>query len=146
MLPFLRTFIPGRADHCSILQEAIIEEVSVYQTKNRRRSVKKIVDFIWTPKQEKSFQAIKKYITETVITGGDDQLQYHLATDASATGLGDLLFQVAGITPGTPMNKKLIDEAKIVMCMSYQLLSAGRRYHTTEREALAVLRSLEEVR
>lgn len=44
------------------------------------------------------------------------------------------------------MSSKLLSKVKYVMFMSYQLLDAETRYHTTERKAVAVLSAREECR
>lgn len=58
--------------------------------------------------------------------------QYHLATDASKTGLGGVLYQIIDL------------KEHIIMFLSYQLTEAQGQWHTTEREAFAVYKCLEE--
>lgn len=146
MLPYLKAHIPGRSDHCRIMNEAVLEEVEVYLINGRKRKRKQTVGFSWGSRQRRSFEAVKEAIISNAIAGGDINTQYHLATDASGTGIGAVLFQLPGISPGTIMSPSLLEKVKYVMFMSFQLLSPETRYHTTEREALAVLRALEECR
>lgn len=89
---------------------------------------------------------MKAYIAETIISRGDPKLEYHLATDTSRTGLVDVLFQFPGPPIGTVITKEHLDKVRYIIFISYRLIPAETRYHTTEREALAVLRSLEESR
>jgi len=52
-----------------------------------------------------------------------------------------------GEEPGTILSyPKLVDNVRLVQCISKKFLDVETRYHTTEREALAILRCLEEVR
>jgi len=39
-----------------------------------------------------------------------------------------------------------VDKVRLVQCISKKFLNAETRYHTTEREVLAIVRCLEEVR
>ena len=52
-----------------------------------------------------------------------------------------------GEEPGTILSSpKLVDKVRLVQCISKKFLNAETRYHTTEREVLAIVRCLEEVR
>ena len=51
-----------------------------------------------------------------------------------------------GEAPGTEALDKHKHSLRIVMFMSFKLEEAETRYHTTEREALAVVRCLAEVK
>ena len=148
MLPFLQTFVPGRADLSMIMKKAIIEEVQIFKVNGRKRTVKHSIGFEWGHEQQKAFEKAKQGILETVLSGGEDSVQYHLATDASNTGLGGYLFQLPTQPPDTKMDssEKMISAMKAVMFMSYQLLPAERNYFTTEKETLAALRCLDECR
>lgn len=48
--------------------------------------------------------------------------------------------------PGTQASKVTIKNERIVMYLSFALTAAESKYHTTEKEALAVLRCVEECR
>ena len=100
----------------------------------------------WKKKQDTSFTAIKTSIIENVVYGGDETQQYHLMTDASTYAIGGVLFQLPNIPAGTTMSVAMRKKRKIIMFISKWLLPAETRYSTTEREALAILRCLEEVR
>jgi hypothetical protein len=80
------------------------------------------------------------------MAGADQDLQFHLATNASDTAAGGCLFQVYGVLTGTTLTPKHRANEKIIMLMSFRFNDAETRYHTTEREALAVVRCLAEVR
>ncbi|KAJ5679602.1 hypothetical protein N7462_007846 [Penicillium macrosclerotiorum] len=138
VLPFLRTYIPGRTDLVRILKSAVI---SVGKGQNRR-----VIDFQWGRDQERAFQRIKYHIARVKLTGGDPTIQYHLATDASGQGLGGVLFQIADVPVGTRASRETSSKEQTVMYMSYALTDPETRYHTTEKEALAVLKCLEECR
>ena len=76
----------------------------------------------------------------------DPAVQYHLATDASKWCLGGVLFQLVDAPPGTEATHSYKEHICIIMFMSFRLEDAETRYDTTEREALAVVRCLAEVR
>jgi len=106
----------------------------------------KPVGFCWTQGQQDSFDHIKKAIIENAVYGGDEGRQYHLATDASNFALGGVPFQVLNHPPGTTISVRTRPDQRIIMFISKVFTPAERRYSTTEREALAVVRCLEEVR
>ena len=145
LTPFLRIFIPGRAEHVMTLKESYLEKVPVTEGSARYKYVEKAT-FDWGSEQSKSFQYIKQNISDNAMSGADSNLQYHVAADASKRALGACLFQLHGQSPGTEATDKLKSSVRIVMFMSFRLADAETRYHTTEREALAVVRSLAEVR
>lgn len=76
-----------------------------------------------------------KAVLEQSTTAGDDNLQFHLATDASNTGARGILFQIPGYPVGTSSSDETRASERIVIFMSSQLLPAETRYKTTEREA-----------
>jgi RNase H-like domain found in reverse transcriptase len=103
-------------------------------------------DWEWTEEQQESFDYIKRCVSEFAMSRADPELQYHLATDASKYGLGGVLFQLHGELAGTEAFPKHKKSERIVMFMSFRLSDAETRYTNTEREALAVVRCLAEVR
>ena len=78
--------------------------------------------------------------------GGDDSLEHHLMTDASSHTLGGVFFQLPGLPTGTSLTVSTRKKMKIIMFIWKRFLLAETRYSTTEREMLAVLRCLEEIR
>ncbi|GAQ40884.1 hypothetical protein BA78_7746 [Aspergillus niger] len=91
-LPFLRIYIPGRADLTKILRAAV-------QCEGKGQAKKK-TGYVWGPQQKEAFQRVKYWITRTGLAGGDPAKQYHLATDASNTGAMKSDSFVCHITPG----------------------------------------------
>ena len=146
MLPFLRNYIPGRADLTTVLRTAILEEVVKTKINGKTKTVRTDKGFKWEKKHQQAFERIKTAVIENACSGGQDDIQYHLCTDASSTGAGGVLFQLPSEPPGTIMSKDHLDKLKIVLFMSFQFTDVQRRYHTTERETLAVLKSLSECR
>jgi hypothetical protein len=136
-LPFLKVYIPGRADMIAILKQAVISE--------GKGAKRRVIDFIWTKVQQRVFNRIKSFFPRITLSGGDPHLQYHLATDASNTGLGGVLFQMSKWPIGTRTSRNTVEDETVIMFMSFALSDAETRYHTTEKEALAVLKCLEEV-
>jgi hypothetical protein len=129
LTPFLRRFIPGRAEHHRILSG----------------SKDKSAPFSWTPEKEASFLAIKHAIAENAMAAVDPSLQYHLAVDASKRATGGVLFQLHGIPAGTQAGPEH-RHAERILIISFKLADAESRYSNSEREALAVVRNLAEVR
>jgi len=153
MTIYLRQFIPGRAEHAHILKEAIIycalhdsEQNRSTQTTKWGKSVKVACGLKWGQEQESSFKAVKKAIVSNVVYGGDDSMQYHLMTDASLHPLGGVLFQLSNSPVGTNLTAATRPEMRIIMFISKRFRPAETRYSTTEREALAIIMCLEEVR
>jgi len=151
---FLRQFIPGRVKHGRILKEAVQYTDNSDGIMNRtwipngkRRHPKRVeCGMQWKGKQETAFTAVKMSIIGNVVYGDDETKQYHLMTDASTYAIGSVLFQLPNVAAGTNMSVTMRKEMKVIMFISKRLLSAETRYTTTEREALAILRYLEEVR
>ncbi|KAJ5559676.1 hypothetical protein N7513_002075 [Penicillium frequentans] len=137
-LPFLRVYIPGRADLTAIMKEAII---TIGKGKTKR-----VVDFRWGKPQQRAFDRVKKILLNIKLVGGDSKVQYHLATDASNCGLGGVLFQLEGHPVGTRASRSTLQDERVVMYLSFALTKTESNYHTTEKEALAVLRCVEECR
>lgn len=150
---YLRCFIPGRVEHARVLKEAaIFANVAGPNPKPDRGNKRKVrqvhlpIAFNWTEKQETSFIYLKSAIINNAVHGGDDNRQYHLATDASGYAIGGVLFQLIRSPPNTNATPATRSEQRIVIFISKQLAKPETRYSATEREALAVLRCLEEVR
>ena len=153
MTIFLRQWIPGRAEHARLLKKAIQNKFEVdgssptvtkYGKRERPRKIE--CGMKWGPEQEKSFRAIKQAIIENVVYGGDETTQYHLITDALSHAIGGVLFQLPNSPAGINISAATRKDIKVVMFISKRLSPTETRYSTTEREALAILRCLEEVR
>jgi hypothetical protein len=142
MLPYLKAYIPGRADLSNTMKTAIITEPVEEKNSRKRRTI----GFEWLPKHRAAFNIAKAAITNNVLSAGDSDMQYHLATDASNTGMGGYLFQLEGQPTGTRAAPELRKYEVPIMYMSFQFNTAQRNYHVTEREALAALTCLEECR
>ncbi len=100
----------------------------------------------WTDECETAFRTVIDAVTSRTLSGGDLKIQYHLATDASKTGQGGVLFPLP-TTPGQADACRIdTNEYDCVMFLSYQLTSAESNYHTTELEGYAVLKCLDEIR
>lgn len=81
LTPFLRRFIPDRAEHVSVMKEAYTREDGTEKD-----------NFEWGDNQQASFVWIKRAVVENACSGSDDSLQYHLLSNASKTGTGGVLF------------------------------------------------------
>ena len=174
LTPFLRRFIPGRAELVKIMKKGM--EVVIDEEKERigaggdpgrkepenkevdkgikgmKRAVKKPRKiegpFIWTDEHECAFQSIKQAIATNAMAQPDSDQQYHLAVDASKKGIGGALFQLEGMPPPSEATNSLVhrDAERMIMFISFKLEDAETRYSNSEREALAVIRCLAEVR
>lgn len=93
---------------------------------------KKTAKVKWTEEAERAFQVLKDEMTsETVLSMCDYEKQFHLYTDASdLAGSGILMQESDG-------------GKKPIFYYSFKFNNAERNYSTSERECLAVLRSLE---
>ena len=78
----------------------------------------------------------------------DSTLQHHLTVDARKRGIGGALFQLHGIEPHTDAtnSNEHCNVKRIVHFLSFWLEDAKTRYTNLEREALAVVKGLAEVR
>jgi RNase H-like domain found in reverse transcriptase len=154
LTPFLCVFISGKVDHVLRLKKAYMKLVPVElppkdrdlkgQNSTRQRWVE--TSWNWTAEQQELFDYIKKCVSENTISGADPNLQYHLATNASKTGAGGILFQLHDEPAGTETRPQLCKKECIIMFISFRLADAETQYGTTDREALAVVRCLAEVR
>jgi hypothetical protein len=112
----------------------------------KRKISRKTIGFEWRKDQQDAFDAIKHAIINNACWGGDPTFQYHLSTDASSYAYGGILFQLPTLPAGTILDKTNKDHMRIVQFISKAFSDPETRYHTTEREGLAVIRCLEEVR
>lgn len=143
--PFLRTFIPGRAEHIMRIKDSYQELVPTSEGSVQKHWVDK-PEFEWTDAQQASFDHVKQSIVKNVMKGANRNLQYHLAADASGRATGAVLFQLYDVD-GTPeATQKHQKNIRIIMFMSFKLTDAETRYTNMERECLAVINGLNECR
>lgn len=91
------------------------------------RNVKDITK-VWSDKHEKAFLALKHALANApVISPPVLGKRFHVATDASVTGIGAMLYQI------------IDNEVKFVAFASRKLSISERNYSTTKRELLAVV-------
>ena len=146
---YLKALIPGRTEHARILKEAVIRD---RDSPTRKKG--KAIGFNWTQKQQESFDYIKKAVIDNVIVGGDPTQRYYLSVCAGKYGFGSVLFQldkadevrwregrINGKEKGFPKGKE-----RVVQFIAQAFTDIETRYLDIERECLALLRSLEEVR
>ena len=74
MLPFLRNYIPGRADLTTILKTTIIEEVKKAKVDGKMRTTRTVTGFEWTKVHQDAFDRIKKAVLENACSGGQDDV------------------------------------------------------------------------
>ena len=98
-----------------------------------RRFTQKNVPFKWEKDQEKAFHELKKSLTDVdTLAYFSPNLKTKVIADASPVGLGAVLLQEQG------------EGAWRAVCYASKSLSAvGRRYSQTEKEALALVWSVE---
>ena len=173
LTPFLRRFIPGRAELVKIMKKGMEVEMNeenkdserkgetpgrkepeVKEDKESKRGTRRAVSkprkmegpFVWTDAHESTFQSIKHAIVTNAMAMPDPDKQSHLAVDASKKGIGGALFQFDGISSHTEATNSAVhqDAERIVMFISFKLEDAETRYSNSEREAL-VIRCLAEV-
>lgn len=149
LTPFLRRFIPGRAELVLCIKRAFWEQVPK-TTPTGKKSVqmewKKRDTPVWTPQQTEAVTRVCHSIQKVACCGPQYDKAFHLATDASNTATGAVLFHLgAGASPTEEYDAaKHFDGIEIVQFMSFKLTDGETRYSTPERETLAVVRALKE--
>jgi len=146
---FLRRFIPGRAELVRIMKYGLELNVPESLQRNRDKVAMQVTkEFNWNSEKETAFQAIKQAISNNAMALPDPSAQYHLALDASKRGIGGVLFQLAGLPSGTEAGTSSLNRSaeRVLMFISFRLTDVETRYSNSEREALAVIRCLAEVR
>lgn len=92
--------------------------------------------FIMTEEAKVSFEKLKQLLTSPpVLAQPDFKRTFHLQCDASNSGIGAVLFQIDDN-----------DEEKPLYYYSAKLTSAEKNYSVTERECLAVVKSIKKFR
>jgi len=149
LTPFLRRLITGCAELVRILKYGKTEETQKGREKRRGRHDEDLMgEFYRDGNKEIAFQAIKQAIANNAMASPNPNTQYHIAVDASKKGIGGVLFQLVGIEAGTEAGNGKVyrDAERIIMFMSFRVSEVEARYSNSEREALAVIRCLAEVR
>jgi len=172
LTPFLRIFIPDRAIHVLRMKESYQERVIAepkpkqphdgevedcdrdmtkvtYPKKPRPTVQRKWVEkekFEWTERQQESFKAVKIAIQNNACAASDLNLQFHVAVDASVEGVGGIVFQMRGAQAGTLAPSSFGPNERILMFLSFSLTDPESRYVNSERECLAIVRCLAEIR
>lgn len=91
--------------------------------------------FQWTEEANHAFGEVKQILTsQPILAPPDYNLPFTIHCDASEIGIGAVLMQKQG------------DEEKVVAYYSSKLTPAETRYSPTERECLAVIKSIENFR
>src|SRR6266540_3979750 len=101
-------------------------------SKPLRQLLKKDVKFSWEPKEQKTFEKLKKLLMEAhVLLFPNFDKPFVLCTDASLKGLGAVLEQ-------EDKNKNL----RPIAYASRRLIPTEKNYHTTDLECLAIIWSV----
>ena len=150
LTPFLRRFIPSRAELCGILLDrekpAKTTQTQLMVTATGGSSLRNSKPFQWTRAKEDAFALIKQSIAENAMAGPDCELQFHMAVDASKKAIGGVLFQLHGPPTGTEAGPEHRPTERTICFFSFKLTDAETRYSNSKREALAVARGLAEVK
>jgi transposase InsO family protein len=117
MSSWYRRFIPNFSSIIAPISDLI---------SNGKKAIK------WTPQAEEAFNNLKSaLISEPVLVAPDFDREFTVQTDASDVGIGGVLTQVDAE-----------GHEHVVSYYSKKLTKAERKYTVTERECLAVLRSI----
>lgn len=100
---------------------------------------------VWTNEHECAVQAIKEAIATNAMAPPDLDQQYHLAVDASKRGVGGVLLNAKAYTEATNSESGREGE-RLITFLSFRLEEVKTHYSNSEREALAVVRFLAEVK
>lgn len=129
---YLKMFIPGRAEHARVLK------------------AKSKSPFEWTSAQQISFDAIKEAVVWNACEGNDPARRHYLAVDTSEYGFGGVSFQLGDVDEEQMLVSGSVQfppgRERVIQYISQRFQDAETRYLPLEREVLAVVRSLEEVR
>ncbi len=90
---------------------------------------------VWTESCDEAFVAIKKALAAApVLAKPDWAAPFYVATDASAVGLGAVLFQGSRDSP------------RYIVCVSRALSASERNYSATKRELLGLIFAVRKLR
>jgi hypothetical protein len=147
LTPFVRKFIPGRAELIQRIKHAFFEYSSTVTKSGKpsvlRRETKRDTPE-WNTGAATALEKICDAIQNNATSGADSEKQFHLATDASENGTGGVLLQLDGVPAGEDIDEKNFKNARIIMWISGRFNDAERRYTMPEKEMLAVVRGLNE--
>lgn len=119
MASWYRRFLPNFATITSAISDTL-------KGKNK---------FIWTEKANDAFLKLKSMlVAPPVLANPDFSRQFCIQTDASDTGIGAVLTQGE------------LDDERVISYYSQKLSDAQKKYHTTEKECLAVIMAIEKFR
>lgn len=111
----------------------------------QRKWVKKDM-FDWSFSQEKSFNHIKKLITNNIIIEVNLTAQYHLIINASKRDVSEVLFQLKEVLIETEAIFKLLSNKRIIMFLSFKLENAEIKYFNLKCKCLAVIKCLTKIK
>ena len=140
---FLRWFIPGCAELVRIMKYGKEEgSGQIEQEGEKKRSKRAVGECEWNREKEVAFQAIKQAIANNAMASLDSNGEYHLAVEASKSGIGGVLFQLEVVEAGTEAVSNSIHRVaeQLIMFILFHLSDTETRYSNSEREALAVIR------
>ncbi len=80
------------------------------------------------------------------MTRANSASQYHLITNASKREVSEALFQLKDASIEIEATSKLLSNERIIMFLSFRLEDAETRYSNSERECLAIVKCLAEVK
>lgn len=116
--------------------------------KATKKSGKREGPFIWTIERDKACQSLKQEIISNTMASPDPEQEYYLAVEASKKGIGGTLFQLDGISANTEADNSEAhgDRERMIMFIWFRLGVAETCYSNSEREALAVICCIAEIR
>ncbi|KDN65206.1 hypothetical protein CSUB01_12580, partial [Colletotrichum sublineola] len=150
LTPFVRKYIPGRADLEIKIKQAFFKEENK-QTKLGKKSIQRewvpLDTPAWGEEQAKALDDICDAVQKNATHGASSTAQFHLATDSSDFATGAALLQFGDdMPPGTMITDKNFADTVIIMWMSFRLSDQEKRYSVPEKETLAIVRALTECR
>ena len=134
LTPFLRRFIPGRAELVRIMKYG--KDGSGREATDRQQRRRTYAEaFTWDSDRNNAFAAIKQAIANDAMAAPDPGAQYHLAVDASKQGLGGVLFLLGEVEPGTEATntRKHRMMERIIIFISFRLAEVESHYSNSER-------------
>ena len=149
---YLKTLIPDRVELSNVMKGAVlrvpVEKKEGSQVKGSKKKGP-IVGFQWGEAQQKAFDTLKLAIEENVVVGGDVTRRFYVSMTTSTQSFGAVFFQL------TREDEEEVERSgskyprgkeRVVQFISQNFADPETRYPILEREYLAALRTLEEVR